>query len=438
MNPVFANLWGRLIGRPLLVTPERARDLTAYLMTRSNMSDGFIIDEDAVHSVTDLMAGVTGVKARSDQHDNYYRVMDGVAVIPVRDTLVHRLGLHPHCGMTGYDGIALKIDRAIEDRAVKGIMLDIDSPGGEVSGVLELGETIRAARDKKPVWAVADEKAYSAAYWLGAQANRLVIPKTGGAGSIGVITMHADHSKRLDESGVKVTIISAGTHKADGNPFEPLPDDVRERVEASVEDTRQLFAQEVVKGRPGLSVDDVLATEAQCYSADEAVEIGLADVVQSSKSAMSDFIEKLSGRTVIGPIQSKGASEMDEPNDGNRPGDIKPDDAKADAPKGVDAKDAIGGERKRIAGIMTSKEAEGRKDLAEHFAYETDMSVEAAVAALAKAPVAASDPLGAAMNNEPNDVIGDDGGDDGKESRPSKAETIAANFAAATGQKAKG
>lgn len=438
MNPVFANLWGRLIGRPLLVTPECARDLTAYLMTRSNMSNGFIVDESAVHSVTDLMAGVTSVKARSDQYDNYYRVIDGVAVIPVRDTLVHRLGLHPHCGMTGYDGIALKVDRAVADGAVKGIMLDIDSGGGEVSGVLELGETIRSARAKKPVWAVADEKSYSAAYWIGSQADRLMVPKTGGVGSIGVITMHADHSKRLDDSGVKVTIISAGSHKADGNPFEPLPDDVRERVQASVEDTRQLFAQEVVKGRPGLTVDDVLATEAQCYSAGQAVEIGLADKVQSSKSAMSDFIEELSGRTVIGPIQSKDASEMDEPNDGTRPGDINPDDTKAEAPKGVDAKEAIGGERKRIAGIMNSKEAEGRKDLAEHFAYETDMSVEAAVAALAKAPAAVADPLGAAMNNEPNDVIGDDGGDDGKESRPSKAQSIAANYAAATGQKVKG
>lgn len=438
MNPVFANLWGRLTSRPLLVTPECARDLTAYLMTRSSMSNGFIVDENTVHSVTDLMAGVTSIKARSDQYDNYYRVMDGVAVIPVRDTLVHRLGLHPHCGMTGYDGIALKIDRAVSDGAVKGIMLDIDSPGGEVSGVLELGETIRAAREKKPVWAVADEKAYSAAYWIGSQADRLIVPKTGGVGSIGVITMHADLSKRLDESGVKVTIIAAGSHKADGNPFEPLPEDVRDRVAADVEATRQLFAEEIVKGRSGLSVEDVLATEAQCYSAEEAVEIGLADAVQSSKSAMSDFVEKLSGRTVIGPIQSKDASEMDEPNDGNRPGDINPDDTSAEAPKGVDAKEAIGGERKRISGIMSSKEAEGRKELAEHFAYNTDMSVEAAVAALSKAPVAVADPLGAAMNNEPNDVIGDDGGDDGKENRPSKAETIAANYAAATGCKAKG
>ena len=436
MSAIFANLWGRLVGRPLLITPESARDLTAYLMGRSKMSGGFIIQNQDVHAVSDLMAGVTSVKGRSDHADQFYRVIDGVAVIPVRGTLVHRLGLHPHCGMTGYDGIAQKIDRAVSDSSIKGVMLEIDSPGGEVSGILELGETIREAREKKPIWAVADEKAYSAAYWLGSQANRLIVPKTGGVGSIGVITMHADYSERLKDDGVRVTIIAAGTHKADGNPFEPLPDNVRDRVAADVEETRQLFAQEVAKGRPGLSIEDVLATEAQSYSADQAVEIGLADAVQSSKSAMSDFIAKLSGRTVIGPIQSKGASEMDEPNDGNRPENTDPGNAKAAAPKGVDAKEAVDGERKRIAGILTSKEATGRKDLAEHLAYGTEMPVEAAVALLAKAPAAQSDPLAAAMSGEPNAIIGDDGGKEAV--GPSKADKLAANFAAASGRKVKG
>ncbi|WP_430470064.1 S49 family peptidase [Thalassospira lucentensis] len=438
MSAIFANLWGRLVGRPLLITPESARDLTAYLMGRSKMSGGFIDQNQDVHAVSDLMAGVTSVKGRSDHADQFYRVIDGVAVIPVRGTLVHRLGLHPHCGMTGYDGIAQKIDRAVSDSSIKGVMLEIDSPGGEVSGILELGETIREAREKKPIWAVADEKAYSAAYWLGSQANRLIVPKTGGVGSIGVITMHADYSERLKDDGVKVTIIAAGTHKADGNPFEPLPDDVRDRVAADVEETRQLFAQEVAKGRPGLSIEDVLATEAQCYSADQAVEIGLADAVQSSKSAMSDFIAKLSGRTVIGPIQSKGASEMDEPNDGNRPENTDPVDAKAATSKGVDAKEAVDGERKRIAGILTSKEAAGRKDLAEHLAYDTEMPVEAAVALLAKAPAAQSDPLAAAMSGEPNAIIGDDGGKEAQENRPSKASSIAKSYASATGHKVKG
>ncbi|MBR9781973.1 signal peptide peptidase SppA [Thalassospira sp. MBR-102] len=435
MSAIFANLWGRLIGRPLLVTPECARDLTAYLMGRSNLSNGFIVENDAVHAVSDLMAGVTSIKARSDHTDQFYRVIDGVAIVPVRGTLVQRLGLHPYCGMTGYDGIARKVDQAVGDSSVKGIMLEIDSPGGEVAGVLELGETIRAAREKKPVWAVADEKAYSAGYWVGAQATRLIVPKTGGVGSIGVITMHADYSERLKGDGVKVTIISAGAHKADGNPFQPLPDDVRDRVAAEVEATRQLFAQEVVKGRSNLSVEDVLATEAQSYAAEEAVEIGLVDGVQSSKSAMADFIATLSGRTVIGPIQSKGASEMDKPNDDNRPDAIDPGATEANVANATQSAASASDERKRIAGILSSKEADGRKDLAEHLAYNTDLSVEAATAMLSKAPVAKADILSDAMAGEPNSVIGDEGE---PPREPSKAENLAANFAAMTGRKPKG
>jgi len=437
MSVIFANLWGRLIGRPLIVTPEGARQLTAYLMSRSNYGGGQIIENDAIHNITDLMAGVGNAKAMSDHTDQFYRVMDGVAIIPIRGTLVHRLGLNPYCGMTGYDGIARKVDQAVSDASVKGIMLEIDSPGGEVSGVLELGETIRAARDKKPVWAVADESAYSAAYWIGSQANRLLVPKTGGVGSIGVITMHADYSEHMKSEGVKVTIIAAGTHKSDGNPFEPLPEDVRSRVAADVEATRQLFAQEVVSGRPDLLIGDVLATEALCYSADQAVEIGLADAVQSSKSAMADFIEKLSVRTVIGPIQSKGASEMppeinDRP-DANDPGEtvIPADDDKI----AVAVAAAVAADRKRSVAIIGSKEAAGREGLASSLAFETDLSVDAAVAMLAKAPSAQSNPLSAAMESEPNSVIGDEP-EPGK--GPSKVEKFAANFAVISGRKLKG
>ena len=113
-------------------------------------------------------------------------------MIPVVGSLVRRtVGLDPASGFTSYAEIAGMVDAAISDPSVEGILLDIDSPGGEAGGVFELGERLRAADAVKPIWAVASDAAYSAAYAIGCAASRLVVTRTGGVGSIGVIAMHA-------------------------------------------------------------------------------------------------------------------------------------------------------------------------------------------------------------------------------------------------------
>jgi hypothetical protein len=126
---------------------------------------------------------------------------------------------------------------------------------------------------------------------------------------------------------------------------------------------------------------------------------------------------------------------MDKPNDDNRPDAIDPGATEANVANATQSAASASDERKRIAGILSSKEADGRKDLAEHLAYNTDLSVEAATAMLSKAPVAKADILSDAMAGEPNSVIGDEGE---PPREPSKAENLAANFAAMTGRKPKG
>ncbi|EKB0247321.1 S49 family peptidase, partial [Escherichia coli] len=111
---------------------------------------------------------------------------------------------------------------ALNDPDVKGICLDIDSPGGEVAGCFDLVDTIFACRGQKPVHAILSESAYSAAYALASAADRILVPRTGGVGSVGVIYVHCDMSRQMKDEGLNVTIITCGSRKAETSPLRPL------------------------------------------------------------------------------------------------------------------------------------------------------------------------------------------------------------------------
>ena len=218
----------------------------------------------------------------------------GIAVIPIEGELVHRSGnLDPTSGMTGYDGIKFKVDEASADPAVKGIFLDIDSPGGEVAGADGAAEAIFAAREAKPIWALVNEQACSAAYWLASAADAVFAPPTGDTGSIGVVMLHTDLSGALELEGLKVTIIHAGKHKVDGHPFDPLPDAVRAEFQADVDTLRELFAGKVARNR-GMSVEAVLATEARVFMGADGVAAGLVDAIALADEVIDEFAARLS------------------------------------------------------------------------------------------------------------------------------------------------
>ena len=127
-----------------------------------------------------------------------------VAVIPIHGTLVRRTsGIEAESGLASYTGIAAQLDAALASPEIAAILLDIDSPGGESGGVFDLADRIRAASEVKPVWAVANDMAFSAAYALASAATRVFVARTGGVGSIGVIAMHVDQSVKDAQDGVR-------------------------------------------------------------------------------------------------------------------------------------------------------------------------------------------------------------------------------------------
>ena len=228
-----------------------------------------------------------------------FAVVDGIAVIEIAGTLVHRgAWIGQSSGLTSYEGIAAQLQAALADPGVRGIALDIDSFGGEVAGAFDLADRIRAARAQKPVHAFVAEHALSAGYALASQADRIILPRTGAVGSIGVVALHTDMSGALDQKGIAVTLIHAGSHKIDANPYQPLPKAVHDQMQRELEVVRFLFAETVAAGRGDrLTHAAALATEAAVFRGADAIAAGLADDLADPVTAFHAFAAAPHGTT---------------------------------------------------------------------------------------------------------------------------------------------
>ena len=217
-----------------------------------------------------------------------------VAVIPIHGTLVRRTsGIEAESGLASYTGIAAQLDAALASPEIAAILLDIDSPGGESGGVFDLADRIRAASEVKPIWAVANDMAFSAAYALASAAARVFVARTGGVGSIGVIAMHVDQSVKDAHDGVRYTAVFAGERKNDLNPHEPISNEAHAVLRAEVDRIYDLFVETVARHR-GLDADAVRATEAGLFFGPDAVATGLADAVGSLDDALTQLTQSLS------------------------------------------------------------------------------------------------------------------------------------------------
>jgi ClpP class serine protease len=151
---------------------------------------------------------------------------------------------------------------------------------------------IYAARGRKPIWAILDEHAYSSAYAIASAADRIIVPRTGGVGSIGVIALFADISKMLQAGGITVNVIQFGARKADGVEVIPFSPEARERFQSDVNTLGELFVATVARNR-GIKPDLVRATEADAFMGAEGVRLKLADAVASPDAAFAEFLQTL-------------------------------------------------------------------------------------------------------------------------------------------------
>lgn len=287
----LAHLCQKLFNVPLAIKPDKAEVIIAALAERLGIASMVRLNGDAI--ALDRMALFDEPVQRNARSDPGYDVAGNVAVIPVHGTLVQKTGaLRPVCGMTGYDGLRQSFLTAIEDPEVQAIVLDVDSPGGEVSGCFDLVDTIYAARGSKPIHAILSESAYSAAYALASAADRITVPRTGGTGSIGVICMHVDFSQALTSAGFKVTFIQYGDRKADGHPEIPLSKEALTHFQRDINTMGELFVETVARNR-NIAASKVRDTEAATYLGSAGVEQGLADQVAAPDAAFRALLAEL-------------------------------------------------------------------------------------------------------------------------------------------------
>ena len=213
------------------------------------------------------------------------RMAGEIAVIPVMGVLTQR---------GSWYGMSLESIRAVfrekmADPAVKAIVFEYDTPGGEVYGIEELSAEFRAAKGVKPTVGHFNPLSASAGYYLGAQHDVVMITPSGEGGSVGVYAMHADWSGYLDQAGISVTLVSAGEGKTAANMFEPLSEEAKSDMQLDVDRYYGMFVSAVAKGRKaaGITADKVRDEwKAKVYGAKEAVAIGMADEVGTLDDAL--------------------------------------------------------------------------------------------------------------------------------------------------------
>jgi ClpP class serine protease len=229
----------------------------------------------------------------------------GIAVIPVQGVLLKKESfMSAWSGSSSYEQIQRQVASAVADVGVSAILLDIDSPGGETAGCFDLADYIFSVRNEKPLWAVANDLALSAAYCGASAAARIIVTRTGALGSIGVYALHADQSGFDKGMGFKYTYIFAGDKKVDGNPHEPLSERAEGDVQAEVDREYGIFTDTVARNR-STTTDAIIATEAQVMWGENAIPL-LADEVGTFDDAMEEM------RGAVKPRKSTAQKAMRE------------------------------------------------------------------------------------------------------------------------------
>ena len=384
----------QLYGIPLLIHPDKAAVIETVFRSHA---DGAPVQVDGVDRPEP-----EAVAYRADRFaDKPYVVTEGgVGVLPITGSLVHRGGfIDALSGMQSYQALEKKATAMAADPDVKAILMEMDSPGGQAAGVFDLAKKMKeaCATAGKPLWAAVNETAMSAGYALASVAERVTMARTGSVGSIGVIALHVDQSKKNAKDGYSYTAIHAGSKKTMGSPHAPLTDEARSEIQTRVDEMYDHFIEHVAQMR-GLDPDAVRAQEAGTFSGPAAIEAGLVDQLMSFNEALAALELHVSAK----PISATAASSNSRQS--KRSFAMSKAEATADqltaeqvAAQVAAAKSEGATEMQaRIRDIQSCDEAKGRAKLASHLAFNTAMGVDDAKALMAASAVEAVEAAGQA------------------------------------------
>lgn len=275
----YERIVSELTQTPWAITQAKLETMIGVLESRSR---GVVMSAD-------LKAELDAIKAERAERGGSRQ---GVAVIPLHGTISHRPSLMTSGGASAEE-FTHAFQAAVNDSSVASIILDVDSPGGSVFGLDEASETVFQSRGTKPVIAVANAQAHSAAYQIASQADEFVVTPSGMAGSIGVIMAHVDDTKADEQAGYEVTYIYAGEHKAEGWQG-TLTDDAREHLQSIADAYYEVFVEHVARGR-GVTTETVLSDfgQGRSFTSKELLKRGMVDRIATFDQVVSEQIGKL-------------------------------------------------------------------------------------------------------------------------------------------------
>jgi signal peptide peptidase SppA len=287
------------LATPWALMPERLSAVTAVI---ARWSGDARTSDEVMHSVAADRNARDARRQASVSNSG-----GGIAVLPLYGIVTQRGNMLDDVsgpGTASTQQFSNLLRAALQDETVSQILIDIDSPGGSVYGVAELADEIVSARAQKPVVAIANSLAASAAYWIGCSASEFYVTPGGEVGSIGVWQAHQDYSKAMDEAGVKTTLISAGKFKVEGNPYAPLDEEAQGFMQSRVDDYYAAFTKAVAKGRgvPISQVRDGMG-QGRVLGADAALASSMVDGI----ATFDDVVKKMrrDARAQIKPNASR-------------------------------------------------------------------------------------------------------------------------------------
>ena len=281
-------LIAEFLSTPWALMPERLNAVSAVMARWSSHAP----------ATAEVRAGIdTDKLAREARRQTATSVSGGgIAVLPLYGVITQRGNMIEDVsgpGSVSTQKFAAALRQALADESVSQILIDIDSPGGSVYGVAELADEIVAARAQKPIIAIANSLAASAAYWIGCSASEFYVTPGGEVGSIGVWQAHFDYSQALAAEGVTPTLISAGTYKVEGNPYAPLEPEAQAFMQSRVDDYFLAFSKAVAKGR-GVPIAQVRngMGQGRVLGADAALEQNMVDGIVTLDEAIRKMLLK--------------------------------------------------------------------------------------------------------------------------------------------------
>ncbi len=379
--------------------------------------DPWAITETALHTILEVAAreneapeAVAAKLGRQLQNSYNATERDGVAIIPVTGPLFRYANIFTAIsGASSYELIARDFMSALENPQITSIILDIDSPGGEVNGVSELASMIFEARGTKPVIAYASGDAASGAYWIASAADEIVVSETSALGSIGVVGIY--RGKSAKESTETVEIVSSQSpHKR----LDPMSDDGRAKLQTRIDSMADVFVSTIARNRD-VTADHVLGHYGggDVMIGAHAVNAGLADRVGSLERLITELS---SPETSSPPSEGFFSSTQPQPKKEKKPMNLE--QLKTDHPDLVLSLHAEGSakEKQRLKDILSCEVAEGRQKLAQEIALHTEINAMDAQHLMKSAPKdgpekSQSSSFERVMSSIPNPEIAPDGDD---------------------------